>query len=152
MTRATVITDASFCDRTKAAGWAAWIRLDGVPPIKRFGAFLDRPDGIATAEIWAAINGICIAVRAGADEVLVQSDAMAVIDAVQGKPHHHYPRLWRELFQPTLTRLDLRIPHVRAKHVRGHTTTQDARSYVNRWCDQHAKREMRSLRAKGAQP
>lgn len=36
---------------------------------------------------------------------------------------------------------------LRFKHVKAHSGVKDSRSYVNRWCDSHAKREMRIIRA-----
>jgi len=37
---------------------------------------------------------------------------------------------------------------VTTRHVKGHTSNPDARSYVNRWCDREAKKHMREGRGK----
>lgn len=36
---------------------------------------------------------------------------------------------------------------LRFKHVKAHSGAEDKRSYVNRWCDTNARREMRVIRA-----
>lgn len=138
MSTATVIVDASFCSRTKAAGWAAWIAHEGAK-IKKSGQFKERPVNSTTAELLAALCGIWFAYQSGARDILVQSDCTAVIGAVQGRGGH--AKQYR----------DAKLAHfpdasVRAKHVRGHTKTDDARSYCNRWCDSQAKIEMRKQR------
>ncbi|KHQ51138.1 reverse transcriptase-like protein [Mameliella alba] len=138
MTRATVITDASFCDRTKAAGWAAWVRIDGMAePIKRYGSFSDAVSTSSEAEKKAALNGIWIAAQYGATEILLQSDCLAVVHLIDGTTKKRAPldQWHRWCASIGILGLDLK-----SRHVRGHTSKKDARSHVNRWCDKHANK------------
>lgn len=134
--RATVIADASFCPKTKAAGWAAWITPDVGVRIQRAGKFLERPDDNNMAEAWAAMNGVAHAYRIGARVILLQSDCLAVGRMVS-KGAYGYPAVRMTHFPDA---------DIRFRHVRGHTTLGDRRSYVNRWCDAEAKRHMREVR------
>lgn len=137
--RATVITDASFCSETKAGGWAAWIAYDRGPKGQHSGSFRSRPPNSGVAELQAALNGIWIAYQNGARDILIQTDCMAIVHAVQGSGG--YASAYR------LARVE-HFPQaaVRAKHVKGHSQTSDARSWCNRWCDAQAKIHMRKQR------
>lgn len=143
--RATVITDASFCPRTQAAGWAAWIRLDGrKDPIKQYGSFKEPVATSRDAEMLAAINGVFIAAKEGATQVLVQTDCLAVVHMFEGITVN---RAIKEAFTRARTKAGILGITVSAKHVRGHTNDPASRSWVNRWCDEQAGKEMRVNRA-----
>lgn len=140
---ATSITDASFDHETHAAAWAAWIRVDGLrESIKEHGAFRETPAGVNEAELYAALNGVWLAVNRGfAHAVLVQTDSLAVVQAVNRKH-----RLYTDTFYDSLRDAGLHKVTLKARHVKGHTAIGDARSWVNRWCDKHAKQTMRQQR------
>ena len=135
---ATVITDASFCHRSKKAGWAAWIRIDGVErPIKRYGSFKMKVKTSTEAEKLAAANGLFIARKMGATGFLLQTDCMAVIHLVTGfTKKQHLNDEWSRI----MATCGMLGKPLHAKHVKGHTSTGDARSYVNRWCDEMANK------------
>lgn len=141
--RSTVITDASFCHRTQAAGWAAWIRVDGEAEAIRYSGTFEksRPDNPTRAELFASLNGIWIASKYGATDVLLQTDCMAVIHAASGRGS--LAPLWRK----KLEEFGLSTLQIRCKHVKGHTNRAEPRYYVNRWCDEAAGRHMRTERA-----
>lgn len=125
---ATIITDASFCSETKAAGWAAWIRADGGIKVTRSGSFKDRPKQAEEAELWALKNGAFLAAQiAGVTHLLVQSDCLGALRKM--------PATYEGL-------------PVRTRHVKGHTNNPAARSWVNRWCDREAKKHMKKERVK----
>lgn len=151
MKSATVITDASFCDDTNAAGWAAWIRVDGISkPIKRSGQFKSDVPTSFHAEMLACMNGLWIAKQYGAQAFLVQTDCLGVVNLFNRKPKGRGTKAFGQLGSHLK---DIGIPRaaVTARHVRGHTREPDARSFVNRWCDTEAKRHMRENRSqKGA--
>ncbi|MEM7211762.1 MAG: reverse transcriptase-like protein, partial [Pseudomonadota bacterium] len=136
----------SFCYQTNAAGWAAWIRIDGLgKPIKKSGE-LDGCDSAEDAEMRAALNGLFLARSKGATDILLQSDCMAVVGVIAGKKSkwRKARKRWGPLKSkafPTGFGVD-----VDARHVKGHTKTADARSFVNRWCDREAKSHMRKMR------
>lgn len=133
---ATVNCDASFCHQTRSAGWAVWISIDGGVKHKESGTFRKRPRSSGEAEFWAMLNGVWLAVnRYGVTHVLVQGDCQGAL--------HKLPQS-REL-------RDIRagveqVVSLRTKWVKGHTTTKDARSWVNDWCDTQAKAHMRKQR------
>jgi len=121
----TVIADASWCPRTRAGGWAAWVRAEGTK-IARAGAFKGRAVSSNQAEEWALRNGMYIAAQVpGVTRLLAQSDCLNMLqrmpEIVGGLP-------------------------VEYRHVKGHTKNPAARSWVNRWCDAEAKKHMRSQR------
>ena len=144
--KATVITDASYCAQVKVGGWAAWVRVDGVPEaIKHSGGFKTEPQSSTHAEVLAAINGIWLAVKHGASEILVQSDCLAVVHAIrkQLNPESPVMAFWSE----GLARAEITGVILTARHVKGHTHNAGARFYVNRWCDEHAGHHMRKARS-----
>lgn len=139
---ATSITDASFCPQSRAGAWAAWIRVDGVrETIKRHGLFSQPPENVNYAEMMAALNGVWLSARAGAQAVMIQTDSMSAVAAAEGR-HRLYSEWWREQM------VAAGISHIilKPRHVKGHTAIKDARSYVNRWCDAKALQLMRKSR------
>lgn len=143
--KATVITDASFCHQTRAAGWAAWVSIDGhFAAIKMAGATKVKPLNSTFAEIYAALNGIWLAHQHGADTVLIQSDCMTVIHLVAGRcKNTEMVRLWTEAMALIPVKLT-------ARHVKGHNygRVKDARTFVNDWCDKQAYFHMEKGRDK----
>lgn len=133
--RATIITDASWCPKTKAGGWAVWISADGWKH-RASGQFKAPPDDNNVAEVLAAINGLALAYRRGARMLLIQSDSVAVATALKRGKWGMKPA--RDLHFPSC--------RIEFRHVKGHTRTQDARSYVNRWCDEQARLHMKEMR------
>lgn len=136
MSRATIITDASFCHRTKAAGWAAWIAADEFPKIREFGPFKKPPKTSSEAEIQAALNGLFLAYRAGARLLLIQSDCLGVGHMIDNRTKKFL----------NFQKLHLANSKVEYRHVKGHTNNPASRSWVNRWCDEQAKKAMRAQR------
>lgn len=132
MSRATVIADASYCQESNAGGWAFWVTHNpnggGVIRIKKCGRA--TYENSTQAEIDAARRGVIAAYNAGARQILVQSDCQGVSVLVKEFA------------------LDNRYKgiNVRYRHVPGHTNINDARSWVNRWCDRNAKACMRKVR------
>lgn len=129
---ATVITDASWCPNTKAGGWASWVTMS-CGRIKKAGLFKDLAATPTQAELWAALNGIWFAVEAGATEILIQTDCQGVVDQINKAvipDMKHFTGIT-----------------IVARHVKGHTEKEEARFYVNRWCDTEAKIHMRKQRA-----
>lgn len=145
---ATVISDASRCPTTGACGWAAWVVCDG-QRAKEFGQ-CGPYDSIDRAEVHALVQGIRLARRLWRPtNLLVQSDSKSALrefgmkrDRNQGLYVEARYLSVLQSFPPE--ELDFRIM---PKHVKGHTRTQDARSWVNRWCDKHAREAMREMRA-----
>ncbi len=141
--KATVITDASFCHDTKSAGWAAWVSYnkDGeTRRIKKYGNFKRMPSGSGQAELWAALNGVALAAKAGAIDVLLQTDCMEVVTLLNTNKHKVYQALMLVGIKETIK--------INTFHVKGHTGSswKGARFWVNRWCDAQAGAAMRRQR------
>jgi len=146
--RATVISDASVYEEGRPpnqkvfGGWAAHVRIDGNPkPIRGYGSIHNTTAKLTstTCEMFAAINGIWLAKEKGATEVLVRSDCMAVISAIT-KGDLSFKML--EIWHVALTHAKCLDVSLRAHHVRAHTEAADATSWINDWCDRHARRGM----------
>lgn len=131
--RATVITDASFCHKTLASGWAAWITLDTKERIQKSGTFRDHPTSNTHAEQLAMFNAVTLAYLKGARDVLVQSDCLAVVK--------HSPA-----FRPRFE--EVRLKHfpdcqVQFRWVPGHAGTDEPRLFAQDWCDRESRAIMR---------
>ena len=142
--RGTVITDASYCHVSKAAGFAAWISMDGNVRVQKAGVIKGSPENATEAELKAALNGLWYAYAHGVRTVLLQTDCMAVVDMVNRTKPNNHSRL-TNIFNAAQAQYfpDMEMT---ARHVKGHTTNEDARSWCNRWCDHHAGRHMRAER------
>lgn len=146
--RATVITDASYCPNTRSGAYGAWITMDsdGLTPlrIRKSGRLQGLPDHAAHAELLAALTGVWYAVQAGARIILLQTDNQQVVEILNGRGKIASNKLIR--IYGMIKNEHFGDVKISARHVKGHTTKQDARSFVNRWCDEQAGIHMRALR------
>lgn len=149
---ATVICDASFSPFRKdgagggIGGWAAWIRIDNVlEAIKGHGVLKGPVLNSTHAEVYAALNGIWLARKHGAEGVLVRSDCMAVIHLISGEAR---PGTLRNIWRDALERRDMRGVQLKGEHVKGHGVIKCRATWVNDWADRTAKDEMRRARHK----
>lgn len=147
MTFATVITDASFCHETKASAWAAWVRVRSVRyPIRASGNFKSvNCQSPFQAELFAAANGVALAIANGATTILVQTDCLEVVRVFNGK-RSPLPKGVAQSFGKITKMIEQKEVRVTARHVKGHTRRDEPRFYVNRWCDKNAKKHMRTER------
>ena len=134
----TIVTDASFCAKTNVAGWACWVVYDGQRE-KRYGAFKGIVQHSGHAEIKAILNGLYIAKQLhDPQHYHVVSDCLNAMDNLKiGRE-----KVWRRKMLEIIGESNITF-----KHVKAHTNVQDARSFVNRWCDEHAKKSMKEKRA-----
>jgi ribonuclease HI len=151
MTSSQVVSDASFYQHEGsrnapvAGGWAAWIRVDGVPyDIHAYGSI--KFSGLLTstiAEMCAAVNGAWIAQEAGAKHIVIKSDNLTVVRSIRGNflSSSKIMHLWYDIrkFAGITARLE-------AKHVQAHTGRSDQASLINEWCDKHARLGMLAAR------
>jgi ribonuclease HI len=142
---ATVISDASFYrkvnkkGRTRRirAGWAAYIRVDEIPkPIKVFGEIKAKKLTSTTCEMYAALNGAWVAKKHGANNILIRSDCMTVVNAIERKNiSEELLAFWDHCVEEA----DLKDVVIKASHVKGHGSINSAATWVNNWCDVHAR-------------
>lgn len=118
--------------------------MDGGRRVQEKGPLIKQaPLNSTEAELMAAINGLWVARREGAQEVLLQSDCQAILLVVDKRSRSE--RL-NGLWQRALQEHGLRDLSIRTRHVKGHTTIANSRSFVNRWCDENARQIMKDLR------
>lgn len=150
--RATVICDASFCHKTRSGGWAVWInvnytdgRHENHVRIKQAGQFKSRPRSSEHAEQMACLIGIWFAVKHEAQDVLVQTDCLSL---VQTMGYGTSKKNRREYLDAQLNHWPNHAGRIQWRHVKGHNlkNVNDRRTYVNDWCDKQAKRYMRAQR------
>lgn len=148
--RVTIIADASFCPDTHAAGYGFWIACDRG---KRggSGAVKTRVANNIAAEMIALVNGLYTACRYGLvakhDEVLLQTDCLAAIDAFAG----NRGRISQEEIELVQYLERLKTEQkltIQFRHVKGHTDGSTPRLYINNMCDELARKSMRRARGK----
>lgn len=155
MSLVTIISDASYCPRTHAAGYGFW----AVSHRGRHaggGSFKSGLDGASTAETMAIVNALHVTLSLGiaekGDKVLIQTDCLFAIHLLTGvikKAERRHPDSWRA-FQRFI---ELRAVHELAvdfRHVRGHTKVDDQRSKAQRHSDKRARDGMKKARARAA--
>lgn len=143
----TIISDASWCPETRAAGYGYWIACErGKGP--GGGSLRMLCSGSNAAEMMAIVRAVADGLKQGfiepGDQLLIQTDSQAAIDAfthkrsVGGDERLAYDEMRKLLNGRRIT--------TRFKHVKGHSNVQDARSVTNRMCDQRAKAGMKAMR------
>lgn len=112
-----------------------------------------RVEGNIAAEMQAVVNALYIAHRLqlvqAADEVLIQTDCMAAIDAFEGKRRNLPAQEWEAVRVLRRLRSDHSL-RVVFRHVKGHTGKKEARFVANHLCDKRAKEAMRRARGSGS--
>lgn len=151
--RVTIVSDASHCDRTHAAGYGFWA-VSQRGHHAGGGAFKAPLHSPNTAEILAIVNALHVALSLGiaakGDSVLVQTDSLAAIMTFEGRR--------RKIVDPDQKRAvevfgTLTMTHaltVAFRHVKGHTKVADRRSQAQRHADARARAGMKKARAKAA--
>lgn len=135
-----VFTDASFSPHRKSAGWAAWMKCQG-QKWTGYAPFRTLPQDTSTAELLAAINGVHAAVQHFDPEwIHLVCDCQYVL--------HRLGRVFdvREHERAAFALFDTatRGRRFTCKHVKAHCRITEPRSWVNDWCDRHARKAMRS--------
>lgn len=146
----TINTDASHHNFHKVSAWAYWIRSDHYL-VKQSGYLEEPVPNSSVAEILTiekALKRIHKMIKKepflkhhrqnGRIRLVINTDSMWCIQALNGNVkrsrHLKYVRRVKKFTQGF--EIDMR-------HVRSHTGKDDARSWVNDWCDAQAKRLVR---------
>lgn len=153
---ATIISDASFCNQTKSAGWASWIAVDD-ERFRFYGNFQRPIMTSVDAEMGAIVSGVCAFVELHESftkdirhhVVLVQSDCVAALDILFRKPITNISKQtfvydMRQILQEQRKKFGLSI---QPRHVKGHqSSNRGARYYVNNQVDKYARIAMEEQR------
>lgn len=143
----TLMTDASICGDTGAAGYGFWVvsQRGGLPGQ---GSFKDLTKDSLQGEMKAVINSLVKAIKMNAiqygDDILIQLDNQGVIACIEGKCTP------REDIVPMLDKFKCIVKEhqlsISCRHVKGHSNRKDKRYIANKMCDLRAKEEMRKAR------
>lgn len=171
---ATIFADASFCPRSKAAGWAMWAKTGGLDALVAGGP-IKVPCALSwEAEACALANAVSTAHRYGylgadGEAVMLQSDCLRTLSMLLT----HVPGTVERRHEDGAAIPGIRLRFLSAvevealdviqacaceagvslilRHVRGHTTGA-GRQWVNRQCDRIAKQHMNVQRAERNAP
>lgn len=145
----TVNTDASFDHVTGAGGYGIWITITG-KRIHYSGSFKEKLSTCDEAERAAIVNAmaiIAIDIKGEFDILHFNTDSANAIHHFKEK-HKKQKDKYNHAFGKYLKDIkqNLGIKKFRFKHVKAHGKSEDARGYVNNWCDAEAKKKMREKR------
>lgn len=139
----TVNTDASYSHQRNAAGYAFYIICD-LFKIQKGGMFKKMPKNAMEAEMMCIANALhTILVQKELPKckiIVINSDCLFCFPLVSKKSKNAIGRAIYRILRDLRKRLGM--PKFEFRHVKAHTNVQDARSFVNRWCDAEAKRWM----------
>jgi ribonuclease HI len=141
----TINTDASFCPITKASGYAFYIVCDEFK-ITKGGVFKKKPKNAELAEVMCIGNALATLL---AQNTTTKVNYLIInTDCLNGIEHLKYRKgVYKQVRQLKRKAYDkFRVRRVELRHVRAHNGAPDARSWVNEWCDQEAKKWMRKQR------
>lgn len=146
--RVTIISDASFCPNTKAAGYGGWVVCNRGNNANG-GPLRGAPDSGA-AETMAICNVIWEGMKAKlihpGDHLIVQTDCATAIKVYkEARWTSEQEGVAFKWLNDQLRKYNLTIEF---RHVKGHTSNQDQRSKAQRFCDERARSAMRLERSK----
>lgn len=149
-TSITINTDASYCPKTGAAGYAFWIVCD-LFTIKKSGMFKTTAKDPTDAESKCIANAIATLLAQKelptVKWIIVNTDSLHSMERIQSKNTRKTSGFYNQIYAQWQT-LKKRMKSEKAefRHVKAHSGVKDKRSYVNEWCDENAKREMYKMR------
>lgn len=133
-----VFADASYCPRTKAAGFGGWVKFGNPAETLRLGGRIEGCNSPLDAEIEAIIMTLNQALESGriiwSERILViQTDCQGAISRAGNKI--------KAGLKP------LKLQHIKFKWVKAHQGYVNARAAVNEYCDKTAYHHMTQMRA-----
>lgn len=144
----TINTDASFHTEKKVGGYAFYIICD-LFKIQKGGKFKAVPKNSIEAEMMCMANAIYTLLAQKelpqTKLIVINSDCLTSFPKIKRKSDSDVGRKVAILLRDLRRRMahNESLPKFEFRHVKGHTSKQDARSFVNRWCDSEAKKWMR---------
>lgn len=145
--KVTLMTDASVCGQTGAAGFGYWVvssrgGYPGQGPLQGF--IKDSFEG----ELKAVANALAESVKLNrieyGDKVLIQLDNSGVVKCLNRtvKVRHSEAEVISYI-RNLVSKLNLKLE---ARHVKGHTGRKQVKYIANKMCDMRAKHEMKKAR------
>jgi len=143
----TINTDASFHTRLKIGGYAFWAVSNDFK-ITKSGVFRKKCQTSDDAESKCIINALTVILKAhkGISKIIINTDSLNAI-AYLTKDIKHISKYGlshskMRQFQQCLSMLPINKTKIEYRHVKAHSGIDDARSFVNEWCDNNAKKMM----------
>jgi len=141
----TINTDASFCDKTQAAGWAFTIVTDGIK-VAKHGSFKTKPVDSNQAELMAIGNALHYLVNMK-DQIYVRwfyintdsKDSITKIKTPRMPLEAEVNFLWNECIAKIRSNKNYFLSNVKSE-------SDEKRIKANKWCDYWAGREMKKQR------
>lgn len=136
----TITSDASYYYQEKVGGWAFQIRhSSGV--IKLYGALRGEINNPLEAELKSVLNSLHTlkSQNIKVDTLTINVDCLYIVTSLF-KRNKKRNKLTEELSIKISDYLeDIDYLKLNIKHVKAHRKIEDARGYVNDWCDKHAR-------------
>lgn len=144
----TINTDASFHPKLKWGAYAFWAISDRFK-IQKYGGFRDKCLNPTDAEAKCIINALQVVLSSDKDitRIIINTDSLNSVSIFENHRNNinryglHFGDHLRRKFKKILIDYSSNVT-VEFRHVKAHSNVDDARSYVNEWCDTHAKRKM----------
>jgi ribonuclease HI len=146
----TVNTDASFSNIHKKCSFAFWIVCNDFKILKS-GLLKGFSDHSRIAEFKCIINALHVLFNEDCKKVhkiIINTDCLDVIHIIEkdkAKIERYRLKWGNELmkrFEEMIFEKNMGHVEIEMRHVKSHTGKADARSYVNEWCDTHAKKHL----------
>lgn len=146
----TINTDASYHKHFFVGAYAFWIKSDAFT-LKKMGWFNDKCYDPTECEAKCIINAIHTLLSTCSSrnitKIIINTDALNFIHVMKNdvKKIKKYKLDYLKKYQAAILRqfdnYDGKIIY-EFRHVRAHTEKDDARSFINEWCDKNAKEQL----------
>jgi ribonuclease HI len=145
----TINTDASFSPEKKVGGYAFYIVCD-LFKIQKGGMFKCSPKTSIEAEMMCMANALHTLLNQpelpSTKLIVINSDCLHSFEKIKLKSQSEVGKkvaqILRQLRLKTSIKGNIK-PLYEFRHVKAHSGKNDARSFVNEWCDKEAKKWMR---------
>jgi len=140
----TINTDASWHSGFKVGAFAFWM-VSNEGKVLHSGALKGKCNNPTECEIKCIINAIYTLNKqkwSGITRVIINTDATNAIAILNNDKIaiEKYNLKWGGVFRSKFNELKQKLPHIEFRHIKAHTTTETAKSWVNDWCDKNAKK------------
>jgi ribonuclease HI len=150
----TINTDASFSQETKQGAYAFWAVCNEFK-VTKCGIFKNLCITPDDAEMKCIINDLKVVLMGHINihKIIVNTDSLNAIAVFMGDKEHirkfsrlrnnikkygHIQELYKQILSETKNKVTIEFRHVKA-----HTSKNDARSFINDWCDKNAKMQLK---------
>lgn len=139
----TITTDASYHPNYKVGAFAFWI-VSNEGKVLNSGALKSKIKNSTEAEMQCILNAIFAFKKQqwkGITKIIINTDSLNSIAIFKrdAKVIKRWGLKWGEYLANRYTEITKELPPIEFRHVKAHKTTENARSWVNDWCDKKAK-------------